>query len=133
VGGSATDSTVVQVAVGQHTGYDRFVITFGGGVPSYEVTNQKSASFQSGGGKGGIYTLEGSAGVLITVHSIHDWATYSGPTEFLARYPFLREARQIQNYEGYQSWALGIQNGACVRLFTLASPNRLVVDIGAPG
>src|SRR5438309_11918895 len=36
-GGSVTDSTVVGVSVGQHEGYDRFVIEFGGGIPSYEL------------------------------------------------------------------------------------------------
>jgi hypothetical protein len=130
-GGSVNDSTVVDASVGQHAGYDRFVIDFGGGVPSYTVTRQQSATFESGGGRATSTTLDGNAGVSITVHSVNNWTTYSGPTEFHPQYPYLREARQVQNYEGYQTWALGIKGAPCLRVFSLASPSRLVVDIGA--
>ena len=130
-GGSVTDSTVVHVSVGQHLGYDRFVIEFGGGVVTYNVARQQSATFESGGGRGGQVTLEGSSGVTITMHSVNNWSTYSGPTAFHPEYPFLRQAQQVQNYEGYQTWALGVQGTTCLHVFTLASPDRLVVDIAA--
>src|SRR5258708_6410010 len=51
-GGCVTDSTVADVSVGQHEGYDRFVIEFGGGVPSYEVVRLQSPTVESGGGRG---------------------------------------------------------------------------------
>ena len=130
-GGSVTDSTVVDVSVGQHEGYDRFVIEFGGGVPSYEVARLQSATVESGGGRGGKVTLEGNTAVTITMHSVNNWTSYSGPTEFHPQYRFLRQALQVQNYEGYQTWALGIQGTACLRILTLAAPSRLVVDIAA--
>jgi len=41
------------------------------------------------------------------------------------------QAQQVQNYEGYQTWALGIQGTACLRILTLATPSRLVVDMAA--
>jgi len=128
-GGSVTDSTVVGVRVGRHVGYDRFEIQFGGGVPSYEVTRLQTPTFESGGGRGGKVTLEGTTGVAITMSSVSNWTSYSGPTEFHPQFTFLRQAQQVQNYEGYQTWALGIQGTTCLRIFTLASPNRLVVDI----
>ena len=129
--GLVTDSTVVGVSAGQHPGYDRFVIQFGGGVPSYTIARHQSATIESGGGKGGPVTLEGNAAVTITMHSVNNWTTSSGPTDLHPHYPFLRQAKLIQNYEGYQTWALGIQGTTCVRTFTLASPSRLVVDIAA--
>lgn len=128
-GGSVTDSTVVDASVGRHEGYDRFVIGFGGGVPSYEVARLQNPTVESGGGRGGKVTLDGTTAVTITMHSVNNWASYSGPTEFHPQYPFLRQAQQVQNYEGYQTWALGIQGTACLRIVTLASPSRLVVDI----
>ena len=65
------------------------------------------------------------------MHSVNNWASYSGPTEFHPQYPLLGQAKQVQNYEGYQTWALGIQGAACLRILTPASPSRLVVDIAA--
>jgi hypothetical protein len=125
-----TDSTVTDVIVGQHPGYDRFVIDFGGGVPAYTVTRQQGTTFTRSP-KGDQVTLEGTAGVLIVIHSVNNWATYSGPTAFHPRYPFLRQALQVENYEGYQQWALGIQGSPCLRVFTLTGPNRLVIDVAA--
>jgi len=130
-GGSVTDSTVVDVSVGHHEDYDRFVIELGGGVPSYAVARLQSPTVESGGGRGGKVTLEGTTSVTITMHSVNNWTSYSGPTEFHPQYPLLRQVQLVQNYEGYQTWALGIQGTACLRIFTLASPSRLVVDIAS--
>ena len=94
-------------------------IEFGARVPSYTVTHQPSATFTRSS-KGDQVTLEGSAGVQI-----------SSPTTFHPQYPYLRQALQVENYEGYQQWALGIQGTPCLRVFTLASPARLVADIAA--
>jgi hypothetical protein len=76
-------------------------------------------------------TLEGTAGVRIVVHSVNNWTSYSGPTAFHPQYPYLRQAQQMENYEGYQQWGLGIQETPCLRVSTMASPSRLVVDIAA--
>jgi hypothetical protein len=129
-GGSVSDSPVAAIRVGQHPGYDRFVIEFGGGIPSYSVTRQQSATFIRSP-KGDQVTLEGNAGVAITLHSVTNWGASPGPKSFLPHYPYLREAMLVQDYEGYQTWALGIQGTPCLRVFTLTSPSRLVVDIAA--
>lgn len=124
VGGSAVDG----VRVGQHTGYDRFVIEFAGGVPNYTVAPQATTSFARSP-KGDTVSLEGSSGVLITLHSVTNWTSYAGPAGFLPRYPYLRQAALIENYEGYQQWALGVSGTACVRVAVYGSPSRLVVDV----
>ena len=129
-GGSAASTAVAAVRVGRHDGYDRFVIEFSGGVPSYTVTRQSSATFTRSP-RGDEVTLQGSAGVLIVIHTVTNWTSYTGPTAFHSGYPFLKEALQVENFEGYQQWALGIQGTPYLRVFTLASPNRLVVDVAA--
>jgi hypothetical protein len=116
--------------VGHHPGYDRITIEFGGGVPSYTVTRQPAATFTRSP-RGDQVTLEGNAGVLIVIHSVVNWTSYTGPTAFHPGYPYLRQAQQVENFEGYQQWALGIQGTPCLRVFTLASPSRLVVDVAA--
>lgn len=128
-GGAVAASTVTTARIGQHPGYDRLVIEFGGGVPTYTVTVQPSTTFTRSP-KGDRVTLEGSSGVLVIVHSITNWASYSGPTAFTPRYPYLRQALLVENFEGYQQWALGIEGAACVRVGTMGSPSRLVIDVG---
>jgi nitroreductase len=128
-GSSATIVNVTAVRVGAHTGYDRVVIEFSGAVPSYTVTPQSDSRFTLTP-KGGTVTLEGTNGILITLQHIN-WTAYAGPNSLRPDFTDLREARLIQNFEGVQQWALGIAGVAAVRVFTLTSPARLVVDVTA--
>jgi hypothetical protein len=127
-GGSVSGADVTAVSVGRQSGYDRFVIEFSGGVPNYSVTPQSNATFTRSP-KGDQVTLVGTSGVLIVVHSVTNWSSYSAPTSFQPGYPYLRQALQVENFEGYQQWALGVQGTAYVRVITLGSPDRLVVDV----
>jgi hypothetical protein len=127
-GGSVAVSSVSSVRIGRHDGYDRFVIEFSGGVPTYTVTRQSSATFTRSP-KGDQVALDGSAGVVIVVHSISNWSTYTDPTAFKPGFACIREAQLTENFEGYQSWALGINGTPALRVFTLTAPNRLVVDV----
>lgn len=130
-GGSAqTGSSVVSVRVGQHDGYDRLVIEFDGSIPGYTVQRRSGTSFTESP-RGQAITLSGTSGVLVVVHPIFNWTSYAGPFTFQPDYPVLREARLVENFEGYQQWALGIQGTPCLRVTTLTSPSRLVVDVAA--
>ena len=121
---------VSDVRTGTHAGYDRITITFTNGLPgSISLKPQNSATFASGGGRGGSVTLAGQAGILVTMSSADAYTAYSGPTDFKTGYAVLAEAREIQDFEGYVQWALGLQHTACYRAFTLANPTRLVIDI----
>ena len=81
--------------------------------------------------RGQAVTLSGTNGVLVVVHPVTNWTAYRGPVAFQPDYPVLREARQVENFEGYQQWALGIQGTPCLRVTTLTQPSRLVVDVTA--
>lgn len=129
-GGAVASSTVTTVRVGQHAGYDRIVIEFAGGVPVYEVSTQAGATFTRSP-RGDQVTLEGTSGVLIKLHSVVNWTSYTAPTTFHPGYPYLRQALLVENYEGYQQWALGVQGTAYIRVTTLGSPSRLVIDVTA--
>jgi hypothetical protein len=120
---------VTAVRAGAHPGYDRFVIEFSGAVPSYTVMPQSDSRFTLTP-KGGTVTLEGTNGVLVSLQHIN-WTAYAGPTSLQPDFAYLREARLIQNYEGVQQWALGIAGVAAVRVFSLTSPARLVMDVTA--
>jgi len=120
----------VGVRVGQHLGYDRLVVEFNGSIPSYSVQRRSGTSF-TGSPRGQAVTLGGTNGVLVVVHPVFNWTSYSGPVAFKPDYPVLREARLVENFEGYQQWALGIQGTPCLRVTILTAPPRLVVDIAA--
>lgn len=127
-GGGAGIVGVTAVRVDQHSGYDRFVMQFDSEVPVYTVKRQAKPIFTQGA-SGQTITLSGTAGVLVTVKSASQSATYSGPTDFTqAGFPILKEARLTEDFEGTVSWGLGLGSPACMRVFTLVGPARLVVD-----
>ena len=72
--------------------------------------------------------LEGTNGVLVLLKP-EDWTAYTGPSEFHARLPVIREARLVENFEGTMQWGLGILGAPCIRVSTLQSPPRLVIDL----
>lgn len=130
-GGSAQAvSRVVAVRVGSHDGYDRLVIEFNGAVPAYRIQLQTGTRFVTDP-KGEQIMLAGTNGVLVDIRPVAEWALYAGPSAFQPGFPFLREARLIQNFEGVQQWGLGVQGSPCLRVSTMVSPSRLVIDIAA--
>jgi len=113
---------------GVNTGYDRFVIEFKNGEPAtVQVVPQNNATFTQGA-SGQTVQLQGSAGLLITIHGADGHTQYSGPTDFHVGSGIL-EARQVQDFEGVVQWALGLSQPACYRAFWLTGPDRLVIDV----
>jgi hypothetical protein len=117
---------VVAVRVSGHPGYDRFVIEFDGTVPTYRITLQGAGFTMSPSGKKVV--LEGTNGVLIVVKP-EDWTAYTGPSEIHSQLPVIREARMVENLEGTMQWGLGILGAPCLRVASLQSPPRLVMDV----
>lgn len=118
---------VVGVRIGRHAGFDRFVIEFDGTVPTYRVRVHPSTTFTLSP-KDETVVLEGTGGALIRLFPVA-WTAYDGPTSLHPAGLVLREARLLENYEGYQQWGLGVAGTPCYRVSTLDSPPRLVVDV----
>ena len=57
--------------------------------------------------------------------------TYDGPTEFTPDYPLLVELEQAGDFEAQSEWVAGLSSPACIRVFTLTGPDRLVIDLAA--
>jgi hypothetical protein len=127
-GGKTGVANLVTARVGTQPGYERFVLQFDSAVPSYTVKRQSSAVFPVGA-TGQPITLSGSAGAMVRVHSATGANTFSGSIDIShPEYQILKEARQTEDFEGYVGWALGLSKLACMRVFTLTDPARLVVD-----
>ena len=119
---------VVAVRVGKHPGYDRFVLQFDGTIPSYSITRQGTSFTLSPQGR--TVTVKGNNGVRVALKP-ENWTSYMGPRRLLPLLPYLREARLVENFEGTMQWGLGIHGPPCLRVSTLQSPPRLVVDVTA--
>jgi hypothetical protein len=131
-GGKTGVANVITARIGSEPGYDRFVLQFDGIVPTYDVKRQAKPTFPLGA-SGQTVTLQGTAGVFVTVHSATGVTTFTGSTDLIqANNPVLLEARQTQDFEGFVSWGLGLSKPACMRVFTLTDPARLVVDFKQP-
>jgi len=127
-GGKTGVAGLVTARVGTQSGYERFVLQFDSAVPSYTAKRQASPIFPVGA-TGQPITLSGSAGVMVRVHSATGANTFSGSIDIVhSDYQVLKEARQTEDFEGYVGWALGLSKLACMRVFTLTDPARLVVD-----
>ncbi len=126
---AALSAYIDAVRTGTHTGYDRITIEFQNGQPgSVELRPQSNSTFTQGA-SGQSVTLAGSAGLQVVIHSADEHTAYSGATDFKTGYPVLLEARQMEDFEGYVQWGLGLSNSACYRAFFLTNPTRLVIDI----
>ncbi len=126
-GGKTGVANTITARVGEDPGYDRFVLQLDPIVPTYTVKRQAKPVFQ--GPSGQDITLSGTYGVLVTVHSAQGATTFTGSPDLIhPEFQVLKEARQIQDFEGYVSWGLGLSKPACMRVFVLQDPARLVVD-----
>jgi len=124
---------VAAVRTAGHEGYDRFVLQFRGGLPSYTVRKRLTPSFPTTSGKpvvlSGITGLE----VIVNPANAHDdrgRASFSGPRSFHpSGTTVLLEVAQIEDFEGTVTWGLGLSRASCFRTFELDGPPRVIVDV----
>jgi hypothetical protein len=127
-GGSAGTGNLTGVRVAQQIGFDRLVLQFDTRVPTFTVKRQAKPIFKNGA-SGQAITLNGTAGVLVQIHSGSASGTYSGSTDIVhADYTVLVEVKIVEDFEGYLAWGMGLSKPACMRAFTLSDPARLVID-----
>lgn len=131
-GGKTGVANTIAVRVSEQAGYDRFVLQMDSIVPTYEVKRQATPTFTEGA-SGQSVTLLGKAGVLVNVHSASGATTFTGSTDIVTnQFGVLKESRQTQDFEGTVSWGLGLGQAACMRVFVLDQPARLVIDFQLP-
>jgi len=107
--------------LGAQSGYDRFVVEFGGGVPQFEVRPQDSAAFSQG-------TLRGSAGLVVRLRNLTGTG-YGGPRDFRPGLTVIQEARLLSDSGGTAEWGIGLSYASCFHAWILGGPPRLVIDV----
>ncbi len=127
--GAFTNITDVQVET--HADYDRIVFEFIGGLPEFTIEPASPPFTQD------------ASGLPLTVHGNAFWRiwmngatklsqsggiTYNGPTEFEVESQLVHLV-EGGDFEAVSTWYAGTAATACVRVLTLAGPNRLVIDL----
>ncbi len=119
---------IAAVRLGHHTGFDRFVVEFQyPTVPAWTVTPKSSANFTRLPSQLPA-TLRGTSGIRLDFF-VGTQPAYRGQTDIVKGYPQLAQARELQDFEGYETWGLGLNHQSCRRILTLASPARLAIDV----
>jgi hypothetical protein len=57
---------------------------------------------------------------------------WTRPKDFRTGFPQLEEAYELEDFEGYVQWGLGLQQQSCKRILQLSGPDthtRLVIDV----
>jgi hypothetical protein len=106
------------------------VFDFNGGIPSWDVTRQESATFTRDA-SGQQVTLDGSAGLKLVLRDV-DLAG-SVPGDLKPRFTSVREVAQLGNFERVVTYGIGLSSSQCVRVLALNNPTRLAVDVATSG
>jgi len=136
VDASVERANITDVRTGTHSGHDRVVFEFAGGLP--EATIERASPPFLHDASGMPIDVEGSSFLRITLRGgtkqMDDGSSsYSGPTEFSTAYPSLVHLVEGGDFEGQSTWYAGLTSEACVRTITLdGAEARLVIDIEQP-
>lgn len=126
------------VRVARHEGFDRVVFQFRGHVPAYQVRYQDKPVRSDGPGE--VVPLEGNFALVARMEPASGVdlsgggpsgyeETYTGPKRIDEGLPEITEVVETGDYEAVLTWAIGTVDRADFRVFTLAAPSRLVIDV----
>jgi len=125
-------ANVTDVRVAEHPGHDRVVLEFAQGIPEATLARDEPPFFEDGSG----FEVEigGSSFLALvmrggTKQTDDGTSSYDGPTDFERDYPMLRHLAEGGDFERQSTWYIGLNGEACVNLFTLDDPPRLVIDL----
>lgn len=134
-----TSMVGVDIRTGAHPCYERIVVELAdstmltpGGMPGWWV-RYADGPITLGQTDDQFVEVRGDATLLISMNAwmpSMDGEGWVGSTDiFPTNVARVLELRQIDNWEGQNTWAVGIDVERPFRVFTLGSPTRLVVDI----
>jgi hypothetical protein len=133
VTGTATvnRAQLVDVRVGTHAGYDRVVFEFAKGVPAFTLDEATPPLVEDASGRE--LDVAGNAFWQLVMRDASR-ADLSGKpmftdTDFNPGFPKLTELIEGGDFEAVSTWYFGLDAESCVRVLTLKSPSRLVLDI----
>jgi hypothetical protein len=125
----AGQGATTDVRVGLHPGYDRLVFEYAGDRRPQLTVDAVTPPF-SLDPSGLPLTVLGAQFVRIRLDGIV--VGYTGATSLKPGGPAITDVERQGEYEGQQSWIVGLATGVCPRVLGLTGPSRWVVDFGRP-
>jgi hypothetical protein len=119
--------------LGTNEAYDRIVFEYDGGTPEVEIDLAEPPYLADPSGME--LSVSGDPVYRVTLHgaSKFDMETatmpYGGPTTFEPSYEQIVQFTESGDFEATHSWYLGVNGSTCLRVFRLADPARIVIDI----
>jgi hypothetical protein len=128
-------ANIVDIRVGEHDGYDRLVFAFEQGLPEFTLARSEPPFTRDGSGEP--MQVDGASFLTLvmrggTKQTDEGTSSYGGPTAFHPAFDALVHAAEGGDFERQSTWHLGLAHEACVNVFTLDGPPRLVIDIEHP-
>ena len=127
------------VRVASHDGYDRVVFEFEDALPGYRVDVTKRPVTEDGSGdtvevKGEVlYEVRFENSSMARLSGENVTMVYKGDKRVTTRGEVVEEVVNTGDFEGVVTWVIGARPAPSgVRVSTLTSPFRLVVDLGSP-
>jgi hypothetical protein len=123
---------LLAVSVGHHDTFDRVVFRFSSRHPGYSVRYVQAVTADASGKP---VTLEGSAFIHVAMSSVASGQVGAPPAPqgtITPHFPMLRQVKGAGDFEGTVSFGLGLASQSAFRVFTLSSPDRLVIDVAIP-
>jgi hypothetical protein len=120
------------IRTGQHTGYDRVVFEFSGGLPAYTASVVQAMYTDP---KGDVVPLAGQVLLRVVFRGATASCpepvsqTYPGPSVLTPYYPRLLALSAAGDFEQVLSFGIGLTAPGSYHIFSLAGPDRVVLDV----
>jgi hypothetical protein len=123
--------TLVAIRAAHHPGFDRVVFEFRGGLPATRRT--KYVDRLLGDASGLPIRIAGQAVLQVTFEAAkaHDAQGSTAPARKAFALPNVMTTVRSGDFESVTTYGIGLAKKSTVRVSTLRSPARVVVDIGA--
>jgi len=132
--GAQSAPTLTDVRAGGHTGFDRVVFEFRGAVPEHRV-GYVDQLVQDGSGRP--VAVAGAADLEVVFQGANahrqDGSPTISPRRFSTGLPAVKEVAQVSDFEAVVTYGIGVDRKRPIKVSTLSSPSRLVIDVSTTG
>jgi hypothetical protein len=126
--------TLTAIRAGHHPGFDRLVFQFRGPVPAHRIVRYVRKVIGDASGRPILVTGNARLEVRFSGATGHDQSGHStyGPARRAFALPNLIQVVNAGDFEAHLGFGIGLARKEHVRVFTLASPSRVVIDVATP-
>jgi len=118
---------LVAVRVARQDGFDRVVFEFREQTPGYRIAYATGPVHNTAGQE---VTVAGGTKLVVHLEQATGADSYTGPARVTAPGTSqVLELARIEDFEAVLSWVVGVRTEAPIRVTTLTSPPRVVIDV----